>query len=146
MSGHRRPQSASGQEVRGAAVPATEGLMRLSPRRKSRPVWVGDVQVGGDAPVVVQTMTNTDTADAEATVEQIARLVDAGAEIVRLAVPDRHAAEALPDIVRRSPVPLIADIHFDHRLALAAIRAGIHGLRRNPGNIRDPSKVQEGGR
>jgi len=121
----------------------TDELLPLSPRRQSRPVWVGDVQVGGDAPVVVQTMTNTDTADAAATVEQIARLADAGAEIVRLAVPDRHAAEALPDLVRRSPVPLVADIHFDHRLALAAIRAGIHGLRLNPGNIRDPAKVRQ---
>src|SRR3990170_2679682 len=84
----------------------TDELLPVSPRRKSRPVWVGDVQVGG-------------------------------------AAPDRHAAEALPDLVRRSPVPLIADIHFDHRLALAAIRAGIHGLRLNPGNIRDPAKVRQ---
>ncbi len=115
----------------------------LSARRPSRAVQVGDVQVGGDAPVVVQTMTNTDTADAAATVEQIARLADAGAEIVRIAVPDRRAAEAVPEIVRRTPVPLIADIHFDHRLALAAIAAGVHGLRLNPGNIRDASKVRQ---
>jgi len=104
---------------------------------------VGGVQVGGGAPIVVQTMTNTDTADAKATVEQIARLADAGAEIVRVAVPDRQAAEALPEIVQRTPVPLIADIHFDHRLALAAIAAGVHGLRLNPGNIRDPDKVRQ---
>ncbi len=115
----------------------------LSARRPSRPIRVGDVQIGGGAPVVVQTMTNTDTADAGATVEQIARLADAGAEIVRVAVPDRHAAGALPEIVSRTPVPLIADIHFDHRLALAAIRAGIHGLRLNPGNIRDAAKVRQ---
>jgi (E)-4-hydroxy-3-methylbut-2-enyl-diphosphate synthase len=115
----------------------------LTPRRTSRPVHVGDVQVGGDAPIVVQTMTNTDTADADATVEQIARLADAGAEIVRIAVPDKAAAAAVPDIVKRTPVPLIADIHFDHRLALASIAAGIHGLRLNPGNIRVPEKVRE---
>jgi (E)-4-hydroxy-3-methylbut-2-enyl-diphosphate synthase len=88
-------------------------------------------------------MTNTDTADARSTIEQIAQLADAGAEIVRVAVPDRRAAEALPEIVRRTPVPLVADIHFDHRLALASIAAGIHGLRLNPGNIRDPARVRE---
>ncbi len=121
----------------------TDEPVPLSPRRSSRPVHVGDVQVGGDAPIVVQTMTNTDTADANATIEQIARLGDAGAEIVRVAVPDRHAAAAVPEIVKRTPVPLIADIHFDHRLALASIEAGIHGLRLNPGNIRDASKVRQ---
>jgi (E)-4-hydroxy-3-methylbut-2-enyl-diphosphate synthase len=114
----------------------------LSPRRKSRPLHVGDVEVGGDAPVVVQTMTNTDTADATATIEQIARLADAGAEIVRIAVPDKSAAAAVPEIVKRTPVPLIADIHFDYRLALASIEGGIHGLRLNPGNIRDAEKVK----
>jgi (E)-4-hydroxy-3-methylbut-2-enyl-diphosphate synthase len=115
----------------------------LSPRRKSRPVHVGDVQVGGDAPVIVQTMTNTDTADARATIEQIARLADEGSEIVRIAVPDKRAAAAVPEIVAKSIVPLIADIHFDHRLALEAIKGGIHGLRLNPGNIRDADKVRE---
>src|SRR3972149_332556 len=109
----------------------------LSPRRKSRPVHVGDVQV------VVQTMTNTDTADARSTLEQTARLADEGAEIVRVAVPDKAAAAALPDIVRGPPAPLIADIHFDYRPALASIKAGIHGLRLNPGNIRDADKVRE---
>jgi (E)-4-hydroxy-3-methylbut-2-enyl-diphosphate synthase len=121
----------------------TDEPFPLAPRRKSRPVRVGGVQVGGDAAIVVQTMTNTDTADAKATIEQIARLGDAGAEIVRVAVPDRRAAEALPHIVGATPVPLIADIHFDHRLALASIAAGIHGLRLNPGNIRDASKVRQ---
>ena len=115
----------------------------LSPRRVSRPIRVGDVQVGGDAPVIVQTMTNTDTADARATVEQIVRLAEAGAEIVRVAVPDRPAAAALPEILSHTPVPIIADIHFDHRLALASIKAGVHGLRLNPGNIRDATKVRE---
>jgi (E)-4-hydroxy-3-methylbut-2-enyl-diphosphate synthase len=115
----------------------------LAERRKTRPVHVADVQVGGDAPVVVQTMTNTDTADAKATVEQIARLADEGAEIVRIAVPDKAAAAAVPDIVAATPVPLIADIHFDHRLALSAIAGGIQGLRLNPGNIREADKVRE---
>jgi len=121
----------------------TEENAPLSARRKSRPVHVGDVQVGGDAPVVVQTMTNTDTADARATLEQTARLAEEGAEIVRIAVPDKAAAAALPEIVSGTPVPLIADIHFDYKLALASIKAGIHGLRLNPGNIRDADKVRE---
>jgi (E)-4-hydroxy-3-methylbut-2-enyl-diphosphate synthase len=121
----------------------TDEPFALAPRRKTRPVHVGDVQVGGDAPVVVQTMTNTDTGDAKSTVEQISRLADEGAEIVRIAVPDKAAAAAVPGIVAATPVPLIADIHFDHRLALEAIKGGIHGLRLNPGNIRDADKVRE---
>jgi len=115
----------------------------LSPRRRSRPVHVGDIEVGGDAPVVVQTMTNTDTADAKSTLAQVSALAEAGAEIVRVAVPDKAAAAALPDIVPHTPVPLIADIHFDYRLALASIEAGIQGLRLNPGNIRDAEKVKQ---
>ena len=111
-------------------------------RRTSKPVWVGKVQVGGDAPIVVQSMTNTSTADVQATVRQVNELADVGCEIVRVAVPDRHAAAALPDIVRHSPVPVVADIHYDYRLALAALKAGVHGLRLNPGNIRDPEKVR----
>jgi (E)-4-hydroxy-3-methylbut-2-enyl-diphosphate synthase len=111
-------------------------------RRTSRPVWVGKVQVGGDAPIVVQSMTNTSTADVPATVRQVNELADVGCEIVRVAVPDRHAAVALPDIVRHSPVPIVADIHYDYRLALAALKAGVHGLRLNPGNMRDPEKVR----
>jgi len=111
-------------------------------RRQTKPVHVGDVQVGGDAPVVVQSMTATDTADVDATVEQIAALAGAGCELVRIAVPDKEAAAAVPDIVRRTPVPLIADIHFDYRWAMASLKAGIHGLRLNPGNIRDPEKIR----
>jgi (E)-4-hydroxy-3-methylbut-2-enyl-diphosphate synthase len=111
-------------------------------RRTSKPVWVGKVQVGGDAPIVVQSMTNTSTADVPATVRQVNELADVGCEIVRVAVPDRHAAVALPDIVRHSPVPVVADIHYDYRLALAALKAGVHGLRLNPGNMRDPEKVR----
>ena len=112
-------------------------------RRKTRPVWVGDVQIGGDAPIVVQSMTTTDTRDPEATLRQIHELADAGCEIVRVAVPDRVAAAALADIVPRSPIPVVADIHFEHTLALKALEAGVHKLRLNPGNIRKPEEVRE---
>ena len=111
-------------------------------RRASRPVWVGDVQVGGDTPIRVQSMTNTDTADVASTIRQIHELADIGCEIVRIAVPDKAAVAAVPEIVRQTPVPLIADIHFDYKLALAAIEGGIHGLRLNPGNIREAEKVR----
>ncbi len=111
-------------------------------RRNSRPVHVGDVQIGGDAPIAVQSMCSTDTADVKATVEQLQRLKDAGCDLVRIAVPDREAADALPEIVRQKPLPIIADIHFDYRWALAAIHAGFDALRLNPGNIRDPEKVK----
>ena len=114
----------------------------MAERRKTKPVRVGDVQVGGDAPIVVQSMTATDTADVEATLRQIGELTEVGCEIVRIAVPDKAAAGALPEIVRRTPTPLIADIHFDYRWALASLKADIHGLRLNPGNIRDPEKVR----
>lgn len=115
----------------------------MFPRRKTRPVGVGNVVVGGGAPIAVQTMTKTDTRDVRATVAQIRRLEKAGAEIVRLAVPDRKAAAALREIRRRVRVPLIADIHFDHRLALAALDAGVDGLRLNPGNIGSAGRVRE---
>jgi (E)-4-hydroxy-3-methylbut-2-enyl-diphosphate synthase len=114
----------------------------LPKRRRAIPVRVGEVVVGGAAPIAVQTMTKTDTRDVHATVEQIAALKEAGCEIVRPAVPDHHAAEALREIVLRSPLPIIADIHYDHRLALMAIDAGVHGLRLNPGNIPDRDKVE----
>ncbi len=114
----------------------------MAERRKTKPVQIGDVQVGGGAPVRVQSMTATDTADVDATLNQIAALADLGCEIVRIAVPDKDAAAALPEIVRRTKTPLIADIHFDYRWALAALEANIHGLRLNPGNIRDPEKVR----
>ncbi len=112
-------------------------------RRVSRPVQVGSLAIGGDAPVVVQSMCNTDTRDAAATRAQVAALAAAGCELVRVAVPDREAAAALPAIVRDSPVPIAADIHFDYRLALAALEAGVQKLRLNPGNIRDPEKVRQ---
>jgi (E)-4-hydroxy-3-methylbut-2-enyl-diphosphate synthase len=115
----------------------------MFPRRKTRPLAVGGVAIGGGAPVVVQAMTKTDTRDIRRTAAEARRLARAGAEIVRLAVPDRAAASALREIRRRAGVPLIADIHFDHRLALAAIDAGIDGLRLNPGNIGSAEKVRE---
>jgi len=111
-------------------------------RRRTKQISIGDVKIGGDAPVVVQSMTCTDTADVAATVRQVHELADLGCEVVRVAVPDKEAAEALPEIVRQTPVPLVADIHFDYRWALAAIKAGFHALRLNPGNIRDPDKVK----
>jgi (E)-4-hydroxy-3-methylbut-2-enyl-diphosphate synthase len=113
-----------------------------SKRRRTIPVRVGEVVVGGAAPIAVQTMTKTDTRDVRATLNQIAALKEAGCEIVRPAVPDHHAAEALKDIVAGSPLPIIADIHYDHRLALMALEAGVQGLRLNPGNIPDRDKVE----
>ncbi len=112
-------------------------------RRVTRKIWVGKVAVGGDAPISVQTMTNTDTCDVAATVAQIRRCVDAGADMVRISVPSMAAAEAFAQIRREVDVPLIADIHFDHRIALAAARAGADCLRINPGNIGSDDKVRE---
>jgi len=113
-----------------------------TPRRMSRPVQVGGVTIGGGAPLVVQSMCTSDTRDVEATVAQIAALAAAGCELVRVAVPDAEAAAALAAIVRQSPIPVAADIHFDHRLALAAIQVGVLKLRLNPGNIRRPEHVR----
>src|ERR687893_188004 len=108
-----------------------------------RHVNVGGVQVGGGAPVVVQTMTKTETANLTATMDQIRRVADAGADLVRVAVPRDKDVEALKTIVRESPIPVIADIHFNHTLALKAIDAGAHCVRLNPGNIGGPDKVAE---
>src|SRR5215204_532443 len=115
----------------------------IAPRRPTRVLHVGDVNIGGENPIVVQSMATADTRDSIATLRQIHELAEAGCEIVRIAVPDRKAAAALPDIAPHSPVPLIADIHFEHTLALKALDAGIHGLRLNPGNIRKPEDVRE---
>ena len=115
----------------------------LAPRRLTKAIHVGDVRIGGGGPIIVQSMTTSDTRDPKATLRQIHELADAGCEIVRIAVPDRKAAAALPEIVPFSPVPLIADIHFEHTLALKALDAGIHGLRLNPGNIRKHEDVKE---
>src|SRR3954453_7959061 len=108
-----------------------------------RHVNVGGVPIGGGAPVVVQTMTKTETANLSATMEQIRKVADAGADIVRVAVPREKDAEALRTIVADSPIPVIADIHFNHTLALKAIEAGAHCIRLNPGNIGGPEKVAE---
>ena len=104
-------------------------------RRQTRRIYIGDIPVGGGAPVSVQSMTNTDTRDIPATVRQIAELYEAGCEIVRLAIPDHEAAEAFGRIKSEVTPPLVADIHFDHRLAIAALKAGADGIRINPGNI-----------
>src|SRR6266566_5617642 len=111
--------------------------------RKSKAVQVKHVQIGGGAPVVVQSMTKTDTSDVDATIAQIGRMVEAGCELVRVAVPREQDALALETIVKRSPVPVIADIHFNHTLALKAIDAGAHCIRLNPGNIGGREKVKE---
>lgn len=110
-------------------------------RHFTKPINIGGVPVGGDAPVSIQSMTKTDTRDVSATVDQIHLLEEAGCEIVRVAVPDNLAARALEKIRLRIGIPLIADIHFDHRLALAAIAAGVDGLRLNPGNIGGARKI-----
>ena len=112
--------------------------------RKSRAVKIKDVQVGGGAPVAVQSMTKTDTTDVDGTVQQIEEMMRAGCEIVRLAVPDKEAAVALKEIRKRVPdVPLVADIHFHYRLALMALDAGVDKLRLNPGNIGAHERVRE---
>jgi (E)-4-hydroxy-3-methylbut-2-enyl-diphosphate synthase len=108
-----------------------------------RQIWVGNVPIGGGAPVVVQSMTKTETANKQATIDQINRMHEAGCEIVRCAVPRDEDVVALKDIIVASPVPIIADIHFNHTLALKAIDAGAHAIRLNPGNIGGPDKVAE---
>ena len=121
-------------------------------RRNSKPVLLQNktddpdakgVWIGGDHPVAVQSMTTTDTADVDKTLEQVYGLAMAGCEIVRVTCQDARDAAGLPSIVRRSPVPIVADVHFDHRMALAAIEAGVAKLRLNPGNITDPVKTRE---
>jgi (E)-4-hydroxy-3-methylbut-2-enyl-diphosphate synthase len=116
--------------------------MENLPRRPTRPLWVGPVQIGGGAPVSVQSMTNTDTRKVAATLAQVERLAAAGCDIVRLAIPDQKAARAFREIKAESPVPLIADIHFNHRLALAALESGADALRINPGNLGGAKKTK----
>ena len=111
-------------------------------RRVTKALYVGDVKIGGDAPVSVQSMTKTDTRNVAATVRQIRELEEAGCEIIRSAVPDMAAAEALADIKRQIRIPLVADIHFHYQLALKALESGVDCLRLNPGNIRDREKVE----
>ena len=112
-------------------------------RRKSRQIHVGSVPVGGDAPISVQTMTNTLTTDVAATVAQVQAAADAGADIVRVSVPDEASSRALRDIVRESPVPIVADIHFHYRRGIEAAEAGAACLRINPGNIGSADRVRE---
>ncbi len=112
-------------------------------RRKSRQIMVGNVPVGGDAPISVQTMTNSDTSDVKATVAQVLRAADVGADIVRISTPDEASTKALKEIVRESPVPIVADIHFHYRRAIEAAEAGAACLRINPGNIGDDKRVKE---
>lgn len=111
-------------------------------RRKSRQIMVGNVPVGGDAPIAVQSMTNTDTCDVDATVKQIKALAATGADIVRVSVPTMKAAEAFKEIKKQSPVPLVADIHFDYRIALKVAEYGVDCLRINPGNIGAEERVK----
>ena len=114
----------------------------LSPRRKTRQIAVGKVVVGGDAPISVQSMTTTKTADVEGTLAQIYALAAEGADIVRCTCNEVAAAEGLAQIVPRSPVPIVADIHFHVEMALAALEAGVQGLRLNPGNLRKPEEIK----
>ncbi len=112
-------------------------------RRKTRRVMVGDVPVGGDAPISVQTMTKTKTADAKATIAQIERCAEAGVDVVRVTVNDKHASAAMAEIVANSPVPIVSDIHFNHIFALQALEAGVAKVRINPGNIGKVERIHE---
>ncbi|MDD3000465.1 MAG: flavodoxin-dependent (E)-4-hydroxy-3-methylbut-2-enyl-diphosphate synthase [Candidatus Riflebacteria bacterium] len=115
----------------------------MTNRRISKCLSIGNTPVGGKSPITVQTMTKTDTRNVKATLSEINRLALAGCDIIRLAVPDNVAAAALKEICDKTPIPVIADIHFDHNLALTAINNGVHALRINPGNIRDKDKIIE---
>ncbi|MGL4571891.1 MAG: flavodoxin-dependent (E)-4-hydroxy-3-methylbut-2-enyl-diphosphate synthase [Clostridium sp.] len=111
-------------------------------RKITRKIKIGDITIGGDSEVIIQSMTNTDTRDVNKTLEQINKLVSEGCQMVRCAVPDMEACDALKEIVSKSPVPIVADIHFDYRLALKAIENGVSKLRINPGNIGSTEKVK----
>jgi len=113
----------------------------VNPRRASKPIQIGKVTIGGNAPIVVQSMTKTNTRDIMSTIAQIRELEECGCELVRVAVPDTEAAQAIKAIKKGTTLPIIADVHFDFRLALMALEAGADGLRLNPGNIGGPKKV-----
>jgi (E)-4-hydroxy-3-methylbut-2-enyl-diphosphate synthase len=115
----------------------------MNPRRISKAINIGGVTIGGGNPIVVQSMTKTDTRDVQATVDQIKELEEYGCELIRVAVPDDIAARAIVDIKKDIKIPLVADIHFDYRLALAALKSGADGLRLNPGNIGDAEKIKK---
>ncbi len=114
----------------------------MNPRRVCKPIQIGNVTVGGSAPIVVQSMTKTNTRNVMSTIEQIKELEDCDCELVRVAVPDAEAAQAIRAVKRGISIPMIADIHFDYRLALMALEAGVDGLRLNPGNISEPNRVR----
>jgi (E)-4-hydroxy-3-methylbut-2-enyl-diphosphate synthase len=118
-----------------------EGLP--APRRRTRQVTIGRVAVGGGAPVSVQSMCTSKTADVDATLQQIAALAAAGCDVVRVALPDPDDVAALPRVVRASPLPVVADVHFNWKFALAALEAGVHGLRVNPGNLYPPHRIRD---
>ncbi len=121
----------------------TDRSKNMSPRRISKQIQIGGVKIGGSAPIVVQSMANTDTRDIMSTIRQIKELQEYDCEIIRVAVPDMQAAQALKKIKKGIKIPLIADIHFDYRLALAALEAGVDGLRLNPGNIEDKDQIKK---
>ena len=112
-------------------------------RKNTKPLEIGNVQIGGNSPVSIQSMTKTPTSDIDAALKQINSLYENGCEIIRCAVPDMDSAIALKDIVNESPIPVVADIHFHHELAIKSIASGVHALRLNPGNIRDHTKVKD---
>ena len=110
-------------------------------RRKTKKIYVKDITIGGDSPIVIQSMTNTKTSDAKATIAQIKALEKAGCELVRVSVPNNESAQAIGEIISNVDIPVVADIHFDYKLALESIKNGVHGLRINPGNIGNEGKV-----
>ena len=110
-------------------------------RRKTNKIYVKDITIGGDSPIVIQSMTNTKTSDAKATIAQIKALEKAGCELVRVSVPNNESAQAIGEIISNVDIPVVADIHFDYKLALESIKNGVHGLRINPGNIGNEEKV-----
>ncbi len=110
-------------------------------RRKTKKIYVKDITIGGDSPIVIQSMTNTKTSDAKATIAQIKALEKAGCELVRVSVPNNESAQAIGEIISNVNIPVVADIHFDYKLALESIKNGVHGLRINPGNIGNEEKV-----
>lgn len=110
-------------------------------RRKTKKIYVKDITIGGDSPIVIQSMTNTKTSDAKATIAQIKTLEKAGCELVRVSVPNNESAQAIGEIISNVDIPVVADIHFDYKLALESIKNGVHGLRINPGNIGNEEKV-----
>lgn len=116
---------------------------KIGIRRSTRQVKVGSIPIGGNAPISVQTMTKTKTDDVTGTVKQIVDAYEAGADIVRVTVNDKEAADSIVDIVRQSPVPIVADIHFNHIFALKAIESGVAKVRLNPGNIGSKDRIQQ---